>query len=236
MDNNKILNEFVKNYYGTLGTSVYGKPVPLSKDDTALVIIDAQTCVKKEFFVEGYKAMGVDVEPLMPALNQLGCNTDAALANISSILNKCREKGIRPIHIKIESYLQDSKDTGRLHSSAGMFYPPNGPASDFCDEAKPIEDEIILKKTCSGIHVGTPIDRILRNLNIKSVIVVGFYTDQCVSTSIRDLADLGYEVDMIEDAMTAMSQERHEKALQGIKKIYANSETTNELLKRLNDL
>ncbi len=236
MDNNRILDEFVRSYYGTLGTSVYGSPVAISAEDTALVIIDAQKCVKKEYFVEGYKAMGIDVEPLMPALNQLGENTDKALANIEKILNKCRETGIRPIHVKIESYLPDARDTGRLHSSAGMYYPPGSSAAEFCQEVMPLESEIVLKKTCSGIHVGTPIDRILRNLNIKKVIVAGFYSDQCISTSVRDLSDLGYEVDMIEDAVTAMSQERHEKAMQGIQKIYANSETTDELLKRLEEL
>lgn len=235
MDNN-ILNEFVENYYGTLGTSVYGEPVHISSEETALVIIDAQTCVKKEYFVEGYKAIGIDVEPLMPALNQLSENTEKVLKNINKILLKCREKSIRPVHIKIESYLPDAKDTGRLHSSAGMYYTPGSAASGFCEETMPIDGEIILKKTCSGIHVGTPIDRILRNLHIKSVIVVGFYTDQCVSTSIRDLSDLGYEVDMIEDAMTAMSQERHDRALDGIKKIYANSELTEELMSRLEEL
>ncbi len=93
-----------------------------------------------------------------------------------------------------------------------------------------------MNKTCSGICVGTPIDRVMRNLGIKKVIVVGFYTDQCVSTSIRDLADLGYEVDMIEDAMTAMSQERHDRALQGIKFIYANCETAQQLLERIHSL
>ena len=87
-----------------------------------------------------------------------------------------------------------------------------------------------------GICTGTPIDRILRNLHIKKTIVVGFYTDQCVSTSIRDLSDLGYEVDMIEDAMNAMSQERHDKALQGIKFIYANCENTESLLSRIEKL
>ena len=100
----------------------------------------------------------------------------------------------------------------------------------------PLENEIVLNKTCSGIVVGTPIDRILRNLGIKNVVVTGFYTDQCVSTSIRDLADLGYKVDMIEDAMAAMSQERHDKALQSIKYIYANCEKTQELIERLEQL
>ncbi|MCI8608097.1 MAG: cysteine hydrolase [Firmicutes bacterium] len=236
MDNNQALNEFVAQYYGQLASGVYNQPVKLSKEETALVIIDAQKCVTKEYFVEGYKAMGVDVEPLMPALNQLEENTNAALKNIERVLHKCREVGITPIHVRIQSMLPDAKDTGRLHASAGMFYPPGGMASEFCDEAKPLDGEIILNKTCSGIVVGTPIDRLLRNLGIKSVIVTGFYTDQCVSTSIRDLSDLGYEVDMIEDAMTAMSKERHENVLQSTKFIYANCETTDELVARLDEL
>ena len=81
--------------------------------------------------------------------------------------------------------------------------------------------------------MGTPVDRILRNLRIKNIIVVGFYTDQCVSTSVRDLADLGYAVDLIEDATAAMSPERTEHTLEGIRRIYANAETTEELLARL---
>jgi len=233
MDNNKALNEFTAQYYGQLAAGVYNEPMSINAKETALIIIDAQKCITKEYFVEGYRAMGIDVEPLMPVLNQLEENTNIALNNIEKILIKCREKGIRPIHVRIQSLLPDSKDTGRLHSSAGMYYPPNGFASEFCEQVKPIEGEIVLNKTCSGICVGTPIDRILRNLHIKGVIVTGFYTDQCVSTSIRDLADLGYEVDMIEDAMMAMSKERHERALQGIKFIYANCESTAKLLARM---
>ena len=41
---------------------------------------------------------------------------------------------------------------------------------------------------------------------------------------------------MIEDAMMAMSLERHEKALQSTKHIYANCEKTEQLLKRLETL
>jgi len=236
MDNNKILDEFTRNYYGQLAGGVYGTPVPIRADETALIIIDAQRCIEEDYFVEAYKAMGIDVEPMMPALDQMGENIEHALDNISRILSKCREKGIRPIHIHIQSYLPDAKDTGRLHTSAGMFYPPTAQETAFCEKAKPLEGEIVLQKTCSGIHVGTPIDRVMRNLGIKSVIVTGFYTDQCFSTSVRDLADLGYAVDMIEDATQAMSMERYEKALQGIQKIYANSETTEQLLARMAEL
>lgn len=230
------LNEFTENYYKGLADGVYADPMPIDPEETALVLIDVQTCLTTEYFTEGFKAMGMDVEPMKPVLEAIGENIKPTIANIERILGGCRQKGIRPIHIKIESYLPDAKDTGRLHASAGMFYPPGNPATGFMAQAAPLDGEIVLKKTCSGIHVGTPIDRILRNLNVKNVIVVGFYTDQCVSTSVRDLSDLGYKVDLILDATNAMSPERHQKALQGISKIYANSETTDQLMERVEKL
>jgi nicotinamidase-related amidase len=158
---------------------------------------------------------------------------NGALGNIEKILAKCREKGIRPIHCKIQSYLNDAADTGRLHKSAGMLQPPGSRESHFLPQGAPLDGEIVLIKTCSGVHIGTPIDRILRNLSIKNLIVIGFYTDQCVSTSVRDFSDLGYSVALISDAVAAMSRERHDMAMNGIGNIYARSETTAELLSRL---
>ena len=116
MDNNKVLDKFVRGYYAQLASGVYGNPVPLDPKTTALVLIDVQECVTEEYFVEGFKAMGMDVEPLMPARDQLGENTNKVLANIEKILNKCREKGIKPIHIKLGSDLPDAADTGILQT------------------------------------------------------------------------------------------------------------------------
>lgn len=227
------LDQFAREYYESIGAAVYAKPVPVSPEDTALILIDVQNCLTKDYYTAAYQAAGYDLEPLMPALDELDAFVKKVLDNIGAVLSACREKGIRPIHVKIESYLPDGADTGRLHASAGMCYPPSNPVTQFLAPALPLEGELVLKKTCSGICVGTPIDRILRNLGVKNVIVVGFYTDQCVSTSVRDLADLGYAVDLIEDATAAMSPERTAHALEGIRRIYANAETTAELLARL---
>lgn len=227
------LDQLARAYYESVGSAVYAKPVPVSPENTALILIDVQNCLTKDYYMAAYQAAGYDLEPLMPALEELDAFVGRALENIGKVLAACRAKGIRPIHVKIESYLPDGADTGRLHATAGMCYPPSSPATQFIAPAIPLEGEIVLKKTCSGICVGTPVDRILRNLGVKNVIVVGFYTDQCVSTSVRDLADLGYAVDLIEDATAAMSPERTEHALEGIRRIYANAETTAELLARL---
>ncbi|MBS7526206.1 cysteine hydrolase [Fusibacter paucivorans] len=229
------LNEFAAQYYGAYGDMVH-KPVPLDAKETALVLIDVQDCLTKDYYEEAWPKFGFDPEMLKPILEELDSYISGTLENIGKILTKCREKGIRPIHIKIEAYLPDAADTGRLHACAGMKYPPGMREGNFLPVAQPLDDEIILKKTCSGIHVGTPIDRILRNLGVKNVLVVGFYTDQCVSSSVRDLADLGYATEIIDDAIGALSKERHEYALQGIRKIYAASENTEALLNRLDNM
>lgn len=226
------LNEFANLYYSNFCYA----PIPLAPKETALVLIDVQDCLTKDYYTKTLKMLGQDVEALQPVLNELGAYVDEKIENIGKVLKACRNKGIRPIHVKIESYLLDAADTGRLHAAGGLKYPPGTPECKFLDIAQPVGDEIILKKTCSGIHVGTPIDRILRNLAIKNVIVVGFYTDQCVSTSVRDLADLGYATEVIEDAIGAFSPERHEKALLGFKNIYAATETTEDLLSRLEEV
>ena len=57
MDNNAILDEFTRNYYGQLAGGVYGTPVPIQPEETALVIIDAQRCIEEDYFVDAYKAM-----------------------------------------------------------------------------------------------------------------------------------------------------------------------------------
>jgi nicotinamidase-related amidase len=230
------LNEYVRSYYEAAGNYVYANPVPLDPKDTALVLIDVQNDLTRDYFEAKWKSEGLNMEELQPVLEELGIYMGKALSNIGKVLSKCREKGIRPIHVKIESYLEDAADTGRLHASAGMFYPPGNPDTGFHEIAKPLPGEITLKKTCSGAHIGTPIDRIMRNLGIKTVLVVGFYTDQCVSTTVRDLSDLGYQTEIIEDAMAAFSPERHDMAMNSIRKIYANSGTTEELLMRLEKL
>ena len=229
-------NEFVAQYYGGLAGTVYKDPTPISPKDTVLILIDVQDELTRDYQYDHLKALGLDVDAMAPILDEMGAHIDSALKNIEKILKKCREKGIRPIHCKIQSMLPDASDTGRLHASAGMQQPPGSREATFLPEGMPLEGEIVLTKTCSGIHVGTNIDQILRNLGITHCIVAGFYTDQCVSSSVRDLADLNYKVTLIGDAVGAMSPGRHEKAMDAIYNFYARGETTENLLAQLDAL
>ena len=85
------------------------------------------------------------------------------------------------------------------------------------DEIAPGEDEMTFRKTSSNVFVSTNIDYVLRNLGIRSLIVAGIMTDQCVESAVRDACDLGYLVTIVTDACTTSSAERHEQSLTGIR-------------------
>jgi nicotinamidase-related amidase len=63
---------------------------------------------------------------------------------------------------------------------------------------------------------------ILHNLGIKNVICCGIFTDQCVSSTVRSLADESYGVIVLEDCCAAATQELHDKELEIINMIYCH--------------
>jgi nicotinamidase-related amidase len=70
---------------------------------------------------------------------------------------------------------------------------------------------------------------ILHNLGIKTVICTGIFTDQCVSSTVRSLADESFAVIVLEDLCAAGSMALHEKELEIINMIYCHVMRSSDL-------
>jgi ureidoacrylate peracid hydrolase len=88
---------------------------------------------------------------------------------------------------------------------------------------------MIFRKRSSSVFISTNIDYVLRNLGVRSLLVTGIMTDQCVESAVRDACDLGYLVTLVTDACTTDSDERHQQSLLGIRG-YCRQRSTEELL------
>jgi Glutamine synthetase len=77
--------------------------------------------------------------------------------------------------------------------------------------------DIILPKTSCSVFQSTNLQYILNNLNIRQLVVCGQLTDQCVMSAVRDAADLGFLVTVVEDACVALSLEDHTRGILGMK-------------------
>lgn len=135
------------------------------------------------------------------------------LPNMKRIIDIGRSHGMEIIYTTIESLTSDGRDRSLDHKLSKIFIPKNSHLGKVIDDVSPLEDDIWLKKTSSGVFNSTNLDYLLRNLQIDYLVIMGMLTDQCVDMAIRDAADKGYRVICISDACTTHTQLRHDNAL-----------------------
>ncbi|WP_284164997.1 isochorismatase family cysteine hydrolase [Frigidibacter sp. SD6-1] len=138
---------------------------------------------------------------------------DMVIPNQSRLLARARARGIQVMHTIIEALTEDCRDVSLDHRLSNLMIPKGHPMAGPIDELAPIANEIVLPKTSSGVFNSTNIDYVLRNLGVRTLIVAGVVTDQCVDMAVRDAADRGYLVAVPGDACATYTQDRHDGAL-----------------------
>lgn len=137
----------------------------------------------------------------------------AVLPNQQRLLALVRRLGLDVLHTVIEALTLDGRDISLDHRLSGILIPKGSPGARILPELQPAPNEIVLPKSSSGVFNSTAIDYVLRNLGTRRLVVAGVFTDQCVDMAVRDAADRGYHVTLVEDACAADSDERHAAAL-----------------------
>jgi ureidoacrylate peracid hydrolase len=183
--------------------SALSREVPIDPAHAALLIIDVQNyCIggragESEYFRRSLR--------------------DNVLPNIRSLQSACRRAGIEVVYSVIENMTRDGRDRSLDYKISGIDVPRGSWDAQVLDDITPAGDEMIFRKTSSNVFISTNIDYVLRNLGVRSLIVAGIMTDQCVESAVRDACDLGYFVTLVTDACTTTSAERHEQSLIGIR-------------------
>ena len=72
-------------------------------------------------------------------------------------------------------------------------------------------------------------------MGIKNVICTGIFTDQCVSSTVRSLADESFNVIVVEDCCAAATENIHNNELETINMIYCNVVSLKELKEMIID-
>jgi nicotinamidase-related amidase len=110
-----------------------------------------------------------------------------ALANIARLLEKARADGGRIIHVQ---------HRGR----AGTLFDPATRAFAIADEAAPKTGETIVEKPLPNAFAGTTLNETLTSMGVKRLVLAGFMTHMCVSSTARAALDLGYQTTVAADA------------------------------------
>ena len=65
---------------------------------------------------------------------------------------------------------------------------------------RPGSDEFVVSKSVNSAFIGTDLDLRLRRYHASKLVMFGMTTDQCVSTTVRTGANMGWSCVLIEDA------------------------------------
>jgi nicotinamidase-related amidase len=88
---------------------------------------------------------------------------------------------------------------------------------DIVPELAPKAGEVVIDKPGKGAFFATDLELILRDRNIKTLIVCGVTTEVCVNTTVREANDRGFECVVPSDCVGSYFHEFHVAALAMIK-------------------
>jgi nicotinamidase-related amidase len=204
----------------------------LEAHKTALLCIDMQYLDAAPGFgvFANAEASGVPVEAQEYYFDRLKYTV---LPNVRRLQDAFRARGLEVIHTRIQSLTQDGRDRSPGHKRLGLHAAPGSKEAGFLDEIAPLENEIIINKTASGVFTSTNINYILRNMEITGLFVVGVYSNECVSTAIRDACDLGFYVTLISDGCATVTPELQRATMITMKDRYARVLNTDEAIREI---
>ncbi len=154
------------------------------------------------------------------------------LPAIAGLEARFRTAGMEVLFARIACQTEDGRDRSlsqRLPGWNNVLLPKNGRAAQIVEAVAPVGDEIVVAKTTDSALTGTNLRLILANLGITHVVACGIFTDQCVSSTVRSLADESFSVIVVEDAAAAATMELHERELEILNMIYCHVMRSDEL-------
>mmetsp|Transcript_6123 Transcript_6123/g.13603 ORF Transcript_6123/g.13603 Transcript_6123/m.13603 type:complete len:513 (+) Transcript_6123:73-1611(+) len=195
----------------------------LRKENTALLLIDCQ----QDLVVDGL------------FISRLMCNLPAgippALAATGQLVARMRAAGF-PIIYTREGYAEDLSDCPehRQNTVASMGSgcigkeQPGGSGQhrflirgaygwQIVSEVEPAPGELVFDKASSGAFSNATFEASLRKMGIRNLVLVGFFTEVAVHTTMRQANDRGFECLLLSDCTASLVPDLHYSALKQVK-------------------
>jgi len=212
-------------YYENAGPP---EDIALASETTALLVIDIQNT-----YLE-IDSDPVEAERWAPFRERMN---NTVIPNTAKLIADCRARGVEVIFARIACLKPDGRDRSLSQKKPGFNYlllPKDREDSQMVPELTPADDDIVVLKTTDSALTGTNLRMLLRNMEIRDVIVAGIFTDQCISSSVRSLADESFGVVVVEDCCAAATDELHLNELKTINMIYCHVLQLEDVVKSIN--
>ena len=163
-----------------------------NREAHALLIIDMQ----KDFVLPGASAQVA------------GANT--TIPHIQQVLQLFREKKWPVFHV-VREHRADGSDIELFRRKDFLekqkYAVPGTPGCEIVDELKPLPGEYRIVKKRFSTFMNTPLDFVLRQMEIRCLVICGTQYPTCIRASIYDAIAYGYKITLLTDATSAQTPE-----------------------------
>jgi len=155
--------------------------------------------------------------------------TELAADNAAILLTEFRKKELPVIHVRHE-----------FPSDDAPFFLPDSEGAKIHPSVAPLADEPIILKHQINSFRDTELQKVLQNINVESIVIVGAMSHMCIDAVTRAAVDLGYECHVAHDACATLdlefnglvvpAQYVHHAFMAALSFGYCNVDSTNNLL------
>jgi biuret amidohydrolase len=149
-------------------------------------------------------------------------------AQVLKVLIAAREAGLRIFFMRHMSLPNELSGVFQLRTAKAWqratsvkdvkpWFLRNSPGFELIPEMSPLPSEAIFDKITMSAFESTPLDIVLRDCGIQTVIVVGVATEIGIEPTVRHAVDLGYIPVVVTDACGAGNAEAGQRAIASLR-------------------
>ena len=151
--------------------------------ETALLLVDVQKGVNDTLYYGGPKGKR---------------NNPLAESNILKVLDRWRKSNRKVAFTKHNSREKGSPLNLSLESGEQI------------EGMEPQKNDIVVIKDVNSGFIGTSLELDLRRAGIQRLLVLGFFTNVCIETTVRMSGNMGFDTYLVHDACAAMNSIGHD--------------------------
>lgn len=129
---------------------------------------------------------------------------------LAVVLQAFRQAGLPVIHVRRE-HRPDGSDVETVRREAfrrlGGFCLPGSWGAEFTPELTPVAGERVVVKRGWSAFLGTELHGRLQEMDVRTLVIGGTQTPNCVRATLYDATSLGYEVVLLGDGTSSGSPE-----------------------------
>jgi biuret amidohydrolase len=149
---------------------------------------------------------------------------DGLIERIRSVIAAARESGVPVVYVRHVSVPPTHMGVAAMRVAMGWqrtknaadvrsAFPPDAPQTQLVPELAPVGDEPVFDKLGMSAFVGTPVETVLRDRRLTTVVLVGAVLEIGIEPTARHAADLGFLPVVVDDACGIVEPDAAARAL-----------------------